>query len=91
MISRKIKIKKNGKRFLNVYFSRFLDVSAANADALLAALKPAPEGGGVVLFGGGSGGPSHSILKVSWVSVLPASCLLMVGNKKNSAGARSGE
>jgi hypothetical protein len=57
MISGKINILKNGKRFLNVYFSRFLDVSAADLDTLLAALEPAPEGGSVVLFGDGPGGP----------------------------------
>ncbi len=56
MISRKI-IYKKGKRFLNVYFSRYLDVSTANPDALPKALGPAPEGGGVVLFGDGPGGP----------------------------------
>jgi hypothetical protein len=63
MISGKIKKKKkNGKRFLNVYFLRFLDLSATDPDALLAALVPAPEGGDVVLFGDGPGGPlSHRL------------------------------
>ncbi len=45
------------KKFFNIYFSRFLDVSAADPDALLAALVSAPERGSVVLFGDGPGGP----------------------------------
>jgi hypothetical protein len=48
--------------FLKVYFLRYLYVSTANANALLAALIPVPEGGGKVLFGNGSGGPlSHGL------------------------------
>jgi hypothetical protein len=57
MISGKYFKKQNGKRFLNVYFLRFLNVSDANEDALLAALIQAPEGGGKVLFSVGPGGP----------------------------------
>ncbi len=54
MISRKY-LYSTGKRFLNIYFLRFLDVSAADADELLTALIPVPEGGGEVLFGVGLG------------------------------------
>jgi hypothetical protein len=43
--------------FFNVYFLRFLDISATDADALLTMLIPASEGGGQVLFGDGLGGP----------------------------------
>ncbi len=34
--------------------------------------------------------PSHSFLRVSWVRVLPVSSLFTQGNRKKSAGAKSG-
>ncbi len=71
----------------NVYFLRFLNVSAADADAL-SALIPVLEGGGEVLFRNVWVAPSQMDLKVSWVRTLPTSCLLMVGNKKKSARGR---
>ena len=35
--------------------------------------------------------PSQVVLRLSWVKVSPDSCSLTLGNKKKSAGARSGE
>ncbi len=35
--------------------------------------------------------PSHAFLRVSGVRVLPASSLFTLGNRKKSAGAKSGE
>jgi hypothetical protein len=41
-----------------------------------------PKGNGAVLFDDRPGRPSHMILKVSWVRVLPVSSFLMLGKRK---------
>jgi hypothetical protein len=69
----------------------FLNISTADPHTLLAPLKPALKGGGVGFFGDGSCYPIQAFLTPSAAMVLPASASFTFGNKKKSAGARSGE
>jgi hypothetical protein len=76
-----------------MYFLAFLDKVPSDLNALFAPLIPPPEGGGKVLFAQGSDDPSQVFLKVSWVRerLVTCTCILSLGNRKKSAGAKSDE
>ncbi len=60
-----------------MYFSRFLNVSATNTDALLTPLKLSSKGGGKVFLGDIPGSALPHGLEALLGQGFPASCLLM--------------
>jgi hypothetical protein len=62
--------------FSIIYFSRFLDVSAANMHSLLTLLVSPPKGGGEVPFGDIPGSPLPRELEALWGQGLAGKLLL---------------
>ncbi len=66
-----------------LYFLTFLHIVALYGHTFFAALKPAAKGGAVT--------QSQAVFTTPAASVQPASYSFTRGNKKKSAGARSGK